>query len=455
MTIFLFLLLIVSAVLAVIYYQKYKKTLNEFDDLNEKDRMLEETNYLELENLIKKREQSLKYIEKDIEREQVKLSKANKESEIVNNLINDKRMKVKQLKNEIDVLNEDISMQEFGIYKPRYNFASSMGYKETLKDIRDRQKQMIRNKTAVSFNTEWKVNGSKAEGTKMTNNNIRQILRSFNNECEVLINKVTYKNFDRVEIRIIKVLNDLNKLNRSQQVAITDAYLALKLEEMYLAFEYAEKKEDEREELRRQKEQEREEKAFLKEIEEKKKIVDKEISHYNNRIEYLYNKIQNNESIEQIESIKQEISDIKGRIAEKEMEKEDLDYRQAHSSAGYVYVISNIGAFGENVLKIGVTRRLDPLERIRELSSASVPFTYDVHALIFSYEAYGLESELHNYFDKYRVNKVNTRKEFFKVPIGIIENKLKEYGGLTIDFNSSAEAEEYRETLAIEKQIVN
>ena len=99
------------------------------------------------------------------------------------------------------------------------------------------------------------------------------------------------------------------------------------------------------------------------------------------------------------------------------------------------------------MFKIGVTRRLDPLERIGELSSASVPFKFDVHALIFSYDAYKLESELHNYFDKYRVNKVNNRKEFFKVPIEKIESKLEEYKDLTIDFSKDADAEEYRQSI--------
>lgn len=455
MKIFLLLLLIISSTVTLILYYKYKKTQRELESLHKKDRTLEELNFLDLEKQIEVKAQSLEDIEKDIGNAKHKLSKVYEERERVYDLIDHKRREVKNLQHDIDILNEDIEMQEFGIYKPRYKFASALVYKDTLEAIRVSQKQMIKTKTAVSFNNNWTVNGSKTEGKKMTNSNIRQILRSFNNECEVLINKVTYKNFDSIKNKIIKIYDDLNKLNRTQEIMLTSGYLGLKLEELHLAFEYARKKEEEKETLRLQREQEREEKALLQEIEAKRKVVDKEISHYKNRLEYLNNEMQGSESEEQISNINQEILDIEERIAEKEREKDDLDYRQVHSSAGYVYIISNIGAFGESVLKIGVTRRLDPIERIKELSSASVPFTYDVHALIFSYEAYSLESELHNYFDKYRVNKVNSRKEFFKVPIDIIENKLKEYGNLTIDFNALAEAEEYRETLAIEKQMVN
>ena len=129
---------------------------------------------------------------------------------------------------------------------------------------------------------------------------------------------------------------------------------------------------------------------------------------------------------------------------------EDIDYREGHATAGYVYVISNIGSFGEDVYKIGVTRRLEPLERIRELSSASVPFQFDVHALIFSEEAFALETELHNQLANYKVNKVNGRKEYFKVPFDKIKSILASHKELTVELNENAEAFEYRQTKAIE-----
>lgn len=155
---------------------------------------------------------------------------------------------------------------------------------------------------------------------------------------------------------------------------------------------------------------------------------------------------------QQQSEIYKQLDELKSSIVAKQEEKEDLDYRDAHASAGYVYIISNIGAFGPDVVKIGVTRRIDPLERISELSSASVPFKFDIHALIFSYEAYQLESELHNYFDQYRINKVNKRKEFFNIPILEIKNKLKEYNHLTIDFKETPDAEEFRQSLPKSKE---
>ena len=146
-----------------------------------------------------------------------------------------------------------------------------------------------------------------------------------------------------------------------------------------------------------------------------------------------------------------ELEIIEENISKYNTEIESLDYRLKHTSAGYVYIISNIGSFGKNVFKIGVTRRLEPLERIYELSSASVPYKFDIHALIFSYDAYGLESELHNKFHSKRVNKVNTRKEFFETTIEDIEEALKEYENLTFEFNKFPDAEEYLQTQSIIK----
>lgn len=463
------LLLLVIAGLAVyliILRNRLKGKTKEFESLQQKDRTIEEMEFIELENSIENKTKKSAQLDDEFSKKKAKFdseikSFERKRYQVENEqsrLEETKRAKIAEiakLKQKINIINDDIRMQDYGIYEPKYNFASALVYKDMLKAKRDQQKQMIKSKTAVEFNENWTVNGSKAEGNKMLNNNIRQILRSFNNECEVLIDKVTYKNFDSVKKRIIKVHADLNQLNTTQQVSITFQYLDLKIEELYLAYEYARKKEEEKETMRLQREQEREEKKLIKEIEQKKKIVDKEITHYNNLIQSLKNKMANAVSEEERRDLESMIAKTESNIQEKEDEKKDLDYREAHSSAGYVYIISNIGAFGEDVLKIGVTRRLEPIERIKELSSASVPFGYDIHALIFSYEAYELETELHNYFEKYRVNKVNNRKEFFKVPIEEIESKLTDYGNLTIDFNPQAEAAEYRETLAIEKKKEN
>lgn len=358
--------------------------------------------------------------------------------------------KIKKLEKQLAITEDDLEMESFGLYKPRYDFANSLTYKAELDKIRKQQKEFIKTNAAVNFLENWTIDGSKAKGRKFTKDNIKMILRAFNNECEASINKVKAKNLQSIEKRISKSFEQINKLNETNRCSITTTYYDLKISELYLAYEYERKKEEEKEALREQREKEREEKALQKEVDSKKKIIDKEIKHLNNVVAELELRLTKN-SDSDAESLKNQISELKERIHEQEEEKKDLDYRLVHASAGYVYIISNIGSFGEDVFKIGVTRRLDPMDRINELSSASVPFKFDTHALIFSYDAYGLESELHEKFANQRMNMVNNRKEFFKLTIEDIKNELNNYKDLTIDFNEMPDAEEFNESQSILK----
>ena len=126
---------------------------------------------------------------------------------------------------------------------------------------------------------------------------------------------------------------------------------------------------------------------------------------------------------------------------------EDVDYREANKKAGYVYIISNIGAFGENVYKIGMNRRLDPMERIDELGDASVPFKFDVHAMIFSEDAPALENQLHKAFESKKLNKINSRKEFFNVSLSEIKKVVRQNFDKTVEWTDIAEAEQYRQSI--------
>lgn len=140
------------------------------------------------------------------------------------------------------------------------------------------------------------------------------------------------------------------------------------------------------------------------------------------------------------------------KLKETKKNKEDVLYRVQNTRAGYVYIISNIGSFGENVFKIGMTRRLEPLDRVKELGDASVPFTFDVHGMIFSEDAPALENALHKAFTERRLNRVNERKEFFRVDLKEIENVVKKNHNKTVEFTKLAEAEEYRKSVQIEKK---
>lgn len=349
----------------------------------------------------------------------------------------------------IDV-EDEIELQECAIYEPRYDFATSLQYKEELDEVRQYQKDMIKDKSAVIYSENWTVDGSLAKGRKMTNGNIKVILRCFNSECEAAINKIKYNNIHTIEKRIQTSFNILNQAFKTAKVAITEDYLDLKFDELYLGYEFERKKAEEKEALREQREKEREEKALQKEVENKKKKINKEITHLQKLVKELNLRLAETKDENEKNDILSQLEAANQNIKEYTDEEKELDYRLENLGAGYVYIISNIGAFGKDIFKIGVTRRLDPLERINELSSASVPFKFDVHALIFSYNAYQLETELHNKFSKNRVNKVNNRKEFFKVSIDDLEKELMNYKDLTIEFTKTPDAEEYNESLKIE-----
>lgn len=219
---------------------------------------------------------------------------------------------------------------------------------------------------------------------------------------------------------------------------------------MRLAAEYELKKQEEKELLREQRAKEKEDKKLQAEIANKRKQLEKDRKHFKQMLVNVEELIKN-ASQEEADKLKIQLAEYQDKLSELDEIEEDIDYREGHATAGYVYIISNIGAFGEDVYKIGVTRRLEPLERIRELGSASVPFQFDVHALIFSEEAFALESELHNKFEKYKVNKINGRKEYFKVPFAEIKAVLDSHQELAIEVTEKADAFEYRQGLLLKE----
>lgn len=400
---------------------------------------------IELDKKIKEQENHLDQLNQDIEASEKKLS-------TLATQINTTEQNLYELDAQVGDLQARNDMASYGLPEPLYDFATSMEYKYQLDDIREDQKNAIRWDSAYECETNWTVNGSESKGRQMIKRDVKSLFRSFNNECTSAINKVTYSNYDRIEIRIRKSFEQHNKMHKEYGLHILDSYLDLKLAELNVAFSYAQKKQEEKEILREQRAKEREDKALARELKQQHKKIDKEIDHYNQAISELNAKLLS--SHDDKEGLESEIEKLRKKLENLHDKNQELDYREINDSAGYVYIISNIGSFGKDVVKIGVTRRLEPLERISELSSASVPFKFDVHALIFSENAYDLESELHNRFDKNRINKVNSRKEYFRISIEEIETELKKYKDVTVDFHESPEAPEYRQTLAIENQAI-
>ena len=389
---------------------------------------------------------------------QHKINDFNKQLSSLESELNKKKQEIEAKSKELDKISKDIItfsdevlVQEYGLYQPRYNFMSSDVYKERLTTIRNQQKQMIKQDIAASGNTDWTVNNNKAKGRKMVNDMKKLLLRAFNSECDETIGKVKYNNIETSVRKIVKSAEQIQKLGTIMSVYINQSYIDLKIEELYLAFEYQQRKQQEKEEQRELRAQQREEAKLKKEIEEKRKKIKKEQTHYQQALKNLLSQIKEHGETEDLIAKKAELETELSNI---DKSIKDIDYREANQKAGYVYVISNVGSFGENIYKIGMTRRLEPQDRVDELGDASVPFKFDVHAMIFSDNAPALEAALHRAFEDRKLNMVNTRREFFYVTLDEIKQVVKENFDKTVEFIDFPDAEQYRTSLKMREQLL-
>jgi hypothetical protein len=352
-----------------------------------------------------------------------------------------------KLRKEVSLFENKLDIIEFGVYEPIYEFDKSDEYRAEQNRIIELQKQMISSERAAICRTNWTIDGSEAKGKASTKRYIKLTLRAFNGECESLIAKVKWNNVNQMKERIKKSFETINKIGESQTVSIQGEYLDLKIKELTLEYEYQLKRQKEKEELRLAQEEMREEEKARKEFEQAQKEAEKEEANYEKALEKARKEI-GLATGDKHEKLQAQIEKLEQELKEAHEKKERAMSMAQQTKRGHVYIISNIGSFGEQVYKIGMTRRLEPLDRIKELGDASVPFQFDIHAMIYSEDAPTLENALHKAFTNKKVNMLNYRKEFFKVTLDEIEQKAKEIG-LETEFIRLPEAMEYRETLAI------
>lgn len=407
---------------------------------------------ISFQSLLQPEHYELLDIKKEISSLTSEKAKIEQDTQLANSILLSVTNQYEIQKQKLLILEEQLLLESFALYEPKYEMQNSSHYKTKLDSIRVQQKAMIKIGRACTGNMGWTVNNNATQGKKMVDDMIKLVLRSFNNECDVCVSNVKFNNIEIHEKRINSSLDALNKLGKIMQVTISLEYKKLKFEELYLAHEYQLKKQEEKEEQKQIREQIREEAKLQKEIEETRKTVDKEKKHYSNALDKATKQLDACTSEEDRISIQEKIDELNVNLIEIDRQIKDIDYREANQRAGYVYVISNIGAFGENVFKIGMTRRLDPYDRVYELSDASVPFNFDVHAMIFSDDAPKLENALHTKFENRKVNAINSRREFFNVALDEIEDVIKKHHDKTVEFIKTAEAEQYRESLLIRQR---
>lgn len=385
---------------------------------------------------------------------QEQIAEATAKKEAIDAELAEAQTQLDELKAEVVETSDTVLVQSFGLYTPRFEFVKADDYKAHLLEIRAKQKEMIKAKTAVSGSTSWTVNGSAAKGKKMVSDMQKLLLRAFNSECDDIVEHVTYSNIESSEKRITSSRDAISKLGDMMSIGITSGYYRLKIDELHLAFEYAQKKQEEKEAQKEARAQMREAAKLAKELEAARLKLEKEQTHYQNALAKINAQLETASEDDRaaIEAKKEQLVQQLDKI---DKEFKDVDYREANQKAGYVYIISNIGAFGENVYKIGMTRRLDPMDRVDELGDASVPFDFDVHAMIFSEDAPKLEAALHNAFADRKLNFVNQRREFFRVSLEEIKQVVKENFDKSVEFTEIAPAEQYRESILLREAAQN
>ena len=365
--------------------------------------------------------------------------------------LSDLEAQLEELKSELSLYTDMKSYVDYGFYPlPAYGEATSKAYNQKLKSIREEQKIMLRHATAYTYPDHIEITGNATYDKSLVKNQGNLLILAFNSESDYLISKINSNNYEAVLTRIEKLAEKLEKRLISLEIGISLDYVELKMQECTVYYQYKYQKIAEAEEQRDINAQMREEEAADREIQQ----ALKEAKRDEQMVREAMNKVRKElayASAEQKQQYEFQLQELTERLVEAESRKERSLSMAQQTRRGHVYIISNIGSFGEDIYKIGMTRRLEPLDRVKELSSASVPFIFDVHAMIYSEDAPALEKELHNYFDLASVNKVNSRKEFFEITLQEIRDYVEE-AGLEAHWTMAADATEYRQSLSILEQ---
>lgn len=367
------------------------------------------------------------------------------------------------IRQQLDEQKEAAHLLEVGYYEPIFDFKDLPKYQDQMEVIKSQQKKILQtegatgNRLAAAYSTQTlSFNGSEAQGRQLIKKILRLMLRAFNGECDAFIAKVTYRNVDLMEKRMQTAQDQINRLADAWKCEISNSYLELRVKELKLVYEWEEAKQREKEEQALIREQMREEERERKEFEKAKQKAEQEERKY----EELLRKAQEEVGAaaeKDKAKLNTQIEELQRRIADIEEKKRAISQAEL-TKTGHVYIISNVGSFGENVYKIGMTRRLEPMERVKELGDASVPFPFDVHALIRTSNAPALENALHNHFNEKRLNLENQRKEFFRVSIEEIRQELetlREQLGIESELQLTliADAKEFRLSQAKRKHL--
>lgn len=401
-------------------------------------------------------------LEKNEESIRSNLSELTSKAEDLKNKIKQMETDKDELHSQISSIKEDLSIFEpkhslvnLGFFEePKYLFETSDRYKEEIKIIRNNQKELIKSNKCIKIPDSIAIISDSKYANKILKGQAALMIKAFNIECDNLLTTLKVSNYSNVLERIDKVATDIEKSALSLNCGFSKEYVELKFKECELQYQFKLKQTREQEEQAIIKEQMREEQKAIREFERALAKAEKEEEMYKNALVKARKElaISGDKNKDKLEA---RIILLEQKLAEAEENQKRAQSMAEQTRRGHVYIISNIGSFGEDIYKIGLTRRLEPLDRVKELGDASVPFSFDVHAMIYSEDAPALETSLHKEFSRFKVNQVNNRKEFFNVNLLEIQEKANQLVQGELDFKVTALAEEYYESLKLRESIVD
>ncbi|MBO1901390.1 DUF4041 domain-containing protein [Leucobacter weissii] len=345
--------------------------------------------------------------------------------------------KITELKRDVVALSSTRDFQDVGYFEFEHPAEASTTLATELEHVRSRIKDMIRDKSAADYNYSFTFNNSTAQGKRFVNALTRLMLRAYNAEAENAIKATKAGNLQTAQARLSRAADQIAKNGQMIDLRISPEFHRLRLKEIELAHRHMKALQQEKDLERERRAELREQRKAEQELKREQERLEKEKAHYQATLIALRAKGDE----EGVARMLAKLEDVERAIV-------DVDYRVANIRAGYVYVISNVGSFGPKVVKIGMTRRLDPMDRVRELGDASVPFRFDVHALFFADDAVAIENMLHKEFSHVRINQVNMRREYFETTPDAVLDVLKKHAVEVLEFRVEAPAEEYIESIA-------
>jgi len=412
-------------------YQEKKASMQELFDLEKRE--------TELRTSERKLQASISKLKNDIE------ERGNERKEL--------QSEIASIKNDISIFSPTLDWITVGFFEePEYLFETSERFKEEIKTNREKQKQMINKYKALQVPSTVAITDNTTHAKKILRGQAKLMLKAFNVECDNLMASIKPSNFANILERIDKVAADIEKTSISLECGFSQEYIKLKFEECELQYQFKLKQQREREEQKRIKDQMREEQQAIRDFERALAKARKEEEMYQDALEQAKKELEI-AADEEKEKLEERVRFLQGKLQEAMEQEKRAQSMAEQTKRGHVYIISNIGSFGEDVYKIGLTRRLEPIDRVKELGDASVPFSFDIHALIYSEDAPNLEYQLHQEFSTNRLNAVNQRKEFFNVSLEEIRKRVEEIAGDDAEFKMTALAEEYHESRKLREEL--